>query len=100
MSTIHLASTALLDIAHNGLDGILHGHGLAVEVWTEQQTCLDAWTLKVSNVVKPIGEQPLESSINGRTFEDIARFVLDSISEASRVVIRLPATGYIIDVYR
>ncbi len=91
--------TLALEVAHHGEDGVLHGHSLTIELWTERQTCLDAWRAEVRGRIAHI-EGQLEATIGGRTFEEVAAAILDAVPEAVRVTVRLPSRGHAIEATR
>jgi hypothetical protein len=93
------AATVPLEIAHRGDNGVLHGHSVTAEVWTDQNGCLDAWQSRVMTATGGI-EGQLEETIGGRTFEDVAFAVLRMLPEAVRVVVRLPTRGHVVEVSR
>lgn len=93
------AATVPLEIAHLGTDGILHGHSLLAEVWTEAVVDLDVWRDEIRQVAAVI-EGQLEATIKGRTFEDVAVEFLNRLPLACRVVVRLPTRGHAIDLSR
>ena len=66
-----IAATAPLEIAHKGLDGVLHGHSLSVEAWTERPLDLDEWRARIAAGIAHIGRGTLEETIGGRTFEEV-----------------------------
>lgn len=88
-----------LEIAHLGLDGVMHGHSLVLEVSAAEWTCLNAWRARVAADIAHI-EGQLELTIGGRTFEDVADAVLAAVPAASRVVVRLPTGGSFLEVVR
>ena len=93
------AATVALEIAHLGLDGVLHGHSLTAEIWTESEVDLDAWRETIATAAAEI-EGGLERTIHGRTFEDVARALLERLPTASRAVIRLPTRGHAVQMQR
>lgn len=93
------AVTVAVEVAHLGTDGVLHGHSLTVEVWTDRACCLDAWKARVAEAVTEIDGQ-LEQTIGGRTFEDVGAWVLEAVPEAIRVVVRLPTRGHVVECER
>jgi hypothetical protein len=93
------ACTVPLEIAHYGLNGVMHGHSLTVEVWTGRDICLNAWRMEVAASLAHI-EGQLEVTIGGRTFEDVAVEVLRVLPDAVRAVVRLPTAGHLIEVCR
>ncbi len=93
------AATVPLEIAHHGIDGRLHGHSLTVEAWTAHDVDLDVWRARLERVVAAI-EGPIERTIGGRTFEDIAAAVLHGLPEADRAVISLPTRGHRVEARR
>ena len=95
--TILRAATVPVEIAHRGLDGVLHGHSLTAEVWTATEVDLDAWKREVAAIASEI-EGQVEETIGGRSFEDIAETILTRLPSACRVVIRLPTRGHAIEV--
>ena len=97
--TISRAATVPLEVAHLGTDGVLHGHSLTAEVWTAAAVDLDAWHAVVAGVVATI-EGRLEDTIGGRTFESVAAALLDQLPAATRVVIRLPTRGHLVEMAR
>lgn len=90
------AVTVPLEIAHLGEDGVMHGHSLTLEVWTDRIVCLDAWRTSVTARLAHI-EGQLETTISGRTFEDVAEAALESLPDAVRVTVRLPTRGHIVE---
>ena len=93
------ASTVPLEIAHLGTDGVLHGHSLTVEAWTDQPVDLDVWRERIRAVIAPF-EGQLERTIGGRTFEDVAEAVLAALPECVRVTLRLPTRGHVVQAER
>lgn len=93
------AATVALEVAHFGEDGVLHGHSLTAEVWTDKACCLDAWRDRVMSAACPI-QGRLEETIGGRTFEDVGVAMLNALPEAVRVVVRLPTRGHLVEVSR
>jgi hypothetical protein len=93
------AATISLEVAHMGLDGILHGHSLVVEVWTENELCLDAWRARIEERTAYI-EGQLEKTISGRTFEDVAVAILSALPEAVRVIVTVPTLGHRVEATR
>ena len=93
------AATVPLEIAHLGLDGALHGHSLTAEVWTRDEVDLDSWRATVGEAAQRV-EGRLETTIHGRTFEDVAAALMASLPGAFRVVIRLPTRGHAVDLCR
>ena len=93
------AATVPLEIAHLGTDGVLHGHSLVAELWTEMDLDLDRWREEVAAVAGSI-EGRLEATIEARTFEDVALAFLRRLPDACRAVIRLPTRGHVVDVSR
>jgi hypothetical protein len=93
------AATVPLEIAHRGIDGVLHGHSLTAEVWTAIAVDLDDWRCSVTAVATAI-EGMLEDTIRARTFEDVAGIFLERLPDADRVVIRLPTRGHAIEAVR
>ena len=97
--TFTRAATVPLEIAHLGLDGVLHGHSLTAEVWTRDDVDLDAWRALVTEAAGRV-EGRLEATIQGRTFEDVAVAMLTSLPTACRVVVRLPTRGHAVELVR
>ena len=97
--TFRRAATVPLEIAHLGLDGVLHGHSLTAEVWTRAEMDLDAWRAEITAVATEL-EGRLEETIQGRSFEDVARALLDRLPSADRVVVRLPTRGHVVELDR
>ena len=95
--TILLAVTVPVEIAHRGVNEIMHGHSLTLEVWTDRSVDLDAFVADVKEAVAHIDHGPLEDTIGARTFEDVAAAVA-RCTQAKRVVVRLPTKGYVIDL--
>jgi hypothetical protein len=93
------AATIPLEIAHLGTDGVLHGHSLTAEVWTEAEVDLDVWRQQITRATAALSGQ-LEATIGGRTFEDVASQVLACLPDACRVVIRLPTQGHAVELWR
>ena len=96
---VQRAVTVSLEIAHRGLDGVLHGHSLTVEVWTDSVADLDALKAQVQVAVAHIQGQ-LEDTINGRSFEDVGVAVLADVQDACRAVVRVPTRGHVVEVTR
>lgn len=94
------AATVSLEIAHRGENGIMHGHSLSAEVWTTKDTCLDAWKAEITAAVAHINLGQLEETIHARTFEDVARAILDALPDAWQVFIRLPSYGHVVHAFR
>ena len=92
-------STVAVEVAHRGMDGVLHGHSLTIEAWTEQPVDLDAWRARLEGIAASI-EGELEQTIGGRTFEDVAGAVLDRLPDCDRVVVRLPTRGHVVEATR
>ena len=97
--TMLRAATVPIEIAHRGLDGVMHGHSLTAEVWTAAEVDLDAWRETV-RLVAAVMEGQLETTIGARTFEGVAASILDRLPEACRVVVRLPTRGHCIEAIR
>ncbi|WP_158742807.1 hypothetical protein [Acidisphaera sp. L21] len=93
------AATVPLEIAHRGVDGVLHGHSLTAEVWTAAAVDLDDWRRAVTAVAAEI-EGMLEETIRARTFEDVAEIFLDRLPKSDRVIIRLPTRGHAVEAVR
>ena len=93
------AATVPIEIAHRGLDGVMHGHSLTAEVWTAAEVDLDAWRAMVGSVTAGM-EGQLEATIGARTFEGVAASILDRLPDACRVVVRLPTRGHCVEVTR
>ena len=93
------AVTVPLKIRHLGDDGVLHGHSLLLEVWTDRIVCLDAWRASVASRLAHI-EGQLETTISGRTFEDVAEAALKALPDAVRAVVRIPTRGHAVEVCR
>jgi hypothetical protein len=93
------AATVPLEIAHLGTDGVLHGHSLLAELWTEAEVDLDHWREEIRVAAATI-EGQLEATIKARTFEDVAMTLLTALPAACRVVIRLPTRGHAIELWR
>ena len=93
------AATVALEVAHRGLDGTLHGHSLTIEAWTDAMVDLDAWREELEAVAAGI-EGLLEQTIGGRTFEAVAGAVLDRLPGCTRVVLRLPTRGHVVEATR
>ncbi len=89
------AATVPVEIAHLGTDGVLHGHSLTIEAWTAADVCLDEWHKSLAKVAATI-EGRLETTIGGRTFEDVATNVMKALPGCCEVVIRLPTKGHIV----
>lgn len=94
------AATVPIEIAHRGLDGVVHGHSLSVEVWTNESVCLEVWHKQIVTNIAYISRGMLEETIGGRTFEDVGVATLDALGSATKVVIRLPTLGYSVEVCR
>ncbi len=92
-------STVAVEVAHRGVDGVMHGHSLTIEAWTDQPVDLDAWRSRLEAVASGI-EGQLEETIGGRTFEDVAGAVLDRLPDCVRVVVRLPTRGHVVEAMR
>ncbi len=97
--TVLRAVTVPIEIAHRGLDGMMHGHSLTAEVWTAAEVDLDQWHVTVRAVTSRM-EGQLEATIGARTFEGVGAAILGSLPEACRVVVRLPTRGHCVDVRR
>lgn len=93
------ACTVPLEIAHLGDDGIMHGHSLTVEIWTDRDICLDEWRAAAVAGLAHI-EGQLEVTIGRRTFEDVGAAVLGALPGAVRAVVRLPTRGHLVEVSR
>jgi hypothetical protein len=96
---VRRATTIALEIAHFGENGVLHGHTMMLEAWTDRNTCLDAWQELIRQRTAHI-EGQLEQTIGGRTFEDVAVAALKVLPEAVRVVVRLPSRGHVVEAIR
>ena len=96
---IRRAATVALEVAHLGMDGVLHGHSLTAEVWTDAEVDLDSWRLEVAAAATSV-EGRLEETIGGRTFEKVALALLDRLPAACRVLMRLPTRGHVVEVAR
>ncbi len=94
------AATVPFEMCHRGLDGALHGHSLLVEVWTAEDCDLDAFKADVERIAQTICAGPIEGTIYGRTFEDIGAAVLDLCDRATRVTVRLPTRGHVVEITR
>ena len=90
--------TVSIEIAHRGVNGIMHGHSLSLEVWTSLDVDLDVFSADVRDAVAFMDHAPLEDTIQARTFEDVAERVLTE-TRADRVVLRLPSKGYLVEVH-
>ncbi len=97
--TMLRAATVPIEIAHRGVDGVMHGHSLTAEVWTAAEVDLDAWRETVRAVTHAM-EGQLEMTIGVRTFEGVATSILDHLPEACRVVVRLPTRGHCVEAMR
>ena len=75
---VHRAATVALEVAHLGTDGVLHGHSLTAEVWTEGEVDLDRWRAEIAAAAAAI-EGRLEETVGGRTFEDVALRLLEGL---------------------
>lgn len=93
------AATVAVEVAHRSPEGVLHGHSLTVEAWTPRDTCLDAWRGEMAHALAPLENGPLEKTA-GRTFEDVAMWILERLPDAVRVVVRLPTRGHAVEVSR
>ena len=93
------ASTVPLEVAHRGVDGLMHGHSLVAEVWTEADVDLDDWCAVLRRATTAM-EGQLETTIGARTFEDVAAAILAAVPAACRVVLRLPTRGHCVDLSR
>ena len=93
------ASTVPLEIAHLGQDGVMHGHSLLIEAWTDHPVDLDVWRDRMNDATARF-EGQLERTIGGRTFEDVAEAVLAALPECVRVTVRLPTRGHVVEAVR
>jgi hypothetical protein len=75
----------------------LHGHSLTLEVWTDRDVCLDARRADAAIRLAHI-EGHLETTIGGRTFEDVGTAAMRALPDAVRIVVRLPTRGHSIEV--
>jgi hypothetical protein len=97
---IQISATVPLEVAHRGLDGVLHGHSLSAEVWTDKALDLDRWRERIAQETSHIGKGPLEESIRARTFEDVAKEILRVLPMATKVILHLPTLGHKVEVVR
>ena len=88
-----------MEVAHFGVDGLLHGHSLTAEVWTASTVDLDRWQDTVRLATSGM-EGQLEATIGARTLEDVAAAILGALPDACRVVLRLPTRGHCVDFER
>lgn len=92
-------ASAPVEIAHCGVDGVLHGHSLIVEATTRDAICLDEWRAQLAECLAGI-EGQIERTIGARTFEDVALVVMQRMPAACRVVVRLPTRGHSVEATR
>jgi 6-pyruvoyl-tetrahydropterin synthase len=100
---IEQAVTFNVEAAHlSPGDDRLHGHSYSVEVWTAHLRDLDALTQEVAAVRALVDHTLLNDSIGGTTMEHLAEWLLDRFAAlpASRVVIRRPTLGFVVQASR
>jgi hypothetical protein len=97
VTTCRRAVTVAVEVAYRGTDGVLLGHSLTVEVWTDRPCCPDAWKARVVEALSEV-----EVSVLGTCtpLEDLAAAALDAIPEAFKAVVRLPTRGHVVECER
>ncbi len=88
------SAMAYVEIAHQGVDGVMHGHSLSVRAWTRAEVDLDRWQDDIAFVGAMISGPLEKSAVQGRTFEDVAAFFLDKLPNAFAVQVVLVSRGH------
>ena len=99
MTAFTRSASVLIDITHDSLDGVRHGHVLVITAGTEAPVDLDAHKAALEAICFPLSQGPLEE-ICGRTFEDVAQWVLDRMPDVNTVIVALPEFSHRIEARR
>lgn len=104
--TIERAVTVNVEAAHCDEQGKLHGHSYLVECWTTQACCLAAFEQSVREAARAVDHTALEASVGHPSMEALGAWFLgrqyrggDGVPLVlSRVVVRRPTLGYVVEV--
>lgn len=95
-----VAVTVNLECAHKDEVGGIHGHSYLVEVWRAVGPDLVIFDKLIRGIAAKLDHTLLEDSIGDPNMESIGSWFLTNISEATRIVIRRPTLGYVVEVRR
>ena len=97
---IEIAITVNLECAHKDELGKIHGHSYLVEVWRDAGPDLVIFAKMVNEIAAKVDHTMLDDSIGDPNMEGIGAWFLKQIPESSRIVIRRPTLGYVVNVTR
>lgn len=92
------AVTVNVEAAHMGSDGRMHGHSYLVECWTPHECCLIALEQRMRDLARLVDHTALEASVGRPDMESLGAWFLRSNDRLSRVVVRRPTLGYVVEV--
>lgn len=95
-----VAVTVNLECAHKDEVGRIHGHSYLVEVWRPAGPDLVVFASRIREIADVVDHTMLEDSVDDPNMEGIAVWFLRQIPEASRIVIRRPTLGYVVETVR
>lgn len=93
---IEVAVTVPLECAHRSPEGKLHGHSYLVEVWKPAGTDLRDLHESVLALSRTLDHELLEDRLPDGSMEAIAAWFL-KMATASRVVVRRPTLGFVVE---
>jgi 6-pyruvoyl-tetrahydropterin synthase len=97
---IEVAVTTNVECSHRDTDGRIHGHSYVVEVWTPSGPDLPTLAATVREIAAVVDHSMLEDSIGSPMMEDMARWFLDRVPHATRVIVRRPTLGFVVEARR
>lgn len=95
-----VAVTVNLECAHKDELGRIHGHSYVVEVWREAGPDLVVFSKLVNEVSAKVDHTMLDESIGDPNMEGIGVWFLQAIPQASRITVRRPTLGFLVEVRR
>jgi 6-pyruvoyl-tetrahydropterin synthase len=90
-----------VEAAHCDDNGRMHGHSYLVECWTTAEWDLPAFERVVREAADRVDHTVLEASVGGSTMEALGTWFMQfdyGGGRLSRVVVRRPTLGYVVEV--
>jgi 6-pyruvoyl-tetrahydropterin synthase len=95
-----VAVTVNLECAHKDELGRVHGHSYLAEIWRPAGPDLVIFASQVKKITDLVDHTMLEDSVGDPNMEGVGVWLLQQIPEATRIVVRRPTLGFIVEVQR
>lgn len=95
---IERAVTVNVEAAHYDRAGKLHGHSYLIECWTDVEIDLPQFEAHACADAARVDHTELGASIGAPTMEALGEWFISQSSLYTRIVVRRPTLGFVVEV--